>query len=41
MSISIVINQMIQLCLIILLGYLLFKVKIMDEAFNQKLTKLI
>lgn len=41
MDIGILANQLIQLFIIICLGYLLYKVKIFDVTVNQKLTKLL
>jgi len=41
MDITIVLNQMIQLFLIISLGYLLRKINCIDDLFNEKLSKLV
>lgn len=41
MDISVLINQMITLFLMMFLGYILYKVHIMTDAFNQQVTKLI
>jgi hypothetical protein len=41
MDIQVVLNQMIQLFLILGLGYFLFKINILDEDFNKKLNRLI
>ncbi len=41
MEIEIVLHQMVQLFIMMALGYLLYKVRLMDEAFNKKLTKLL
>lgn len=40
MSISIILNQMIQLLLIMLLGFILAKTQLMTEGFNKKFTKI-
>ncbi len=41
MNIAVIINQLIQLFLLILLGYLLYKAGLFDRSSNQKLTKLV
>ena len=41
MDIQIIVLQMIQLFLVIALGYLLLKIKILDVDFNQRLTTLL
>ncbi len=41
MDISVIINIMIELFIMIFIGYILFKVKLFDKNFNQKITKLI
>lgn len=41
MNISIIIQQLIILFCIMLLGYILYKVKIMTDEFNKQLTKLL
>lgn len=41
MDISVLINQMITLFLMMLLGYILYKIHIMNDTFNQQVTKLI
>ncbi len=41
MDINILINQMAGLFVIMFLGYLLYKIKIVDDAFSKGLTKLI
>ena len=41
MDISVIVNQLIELFLIICLGYFLFKVNIMNKEFIKKLTTLI
>lgn len=41
MDINVLVNQLIQLFIIICLGYLMHKVKIIDSNFNQKGSKLI
>lgn len=41
MNITLIVNQLIVLFLLICLGYILFKVNIMTEDFNKKLTTLI
>lgn len=41
MNITVIINQLIQLFGLIILGYLLFKVDLIDRASNQKLSKLV
>ncbi|QAA32529.1 AEC family transporter [Clostridium manihotivorum] len=41
MNINVVINQMVQLFLILGLGYFLNKIKIFDDILNQKLNKLL
>ncbi len=41
MEIEIVLHQMVQLFVIIALGYVLYKAKLMDRDFNGKLTKLL
>lgn len=41
MDINVLMNQLIQLFLIICLGYLMYKLKIIDSNFNQKGSKLI
>lgn len=41
MDIQVVINQMVQLFLVIGLGYFLMKVNILDDAFNKKLNSLL
>lgn len=41
MNISVIVNQLIQLSLLILLGYLLYKTGLIDRPSNQKLSKLV
>ena len=41
MSVSVVINQMIILFLLMGLGYLLFKLRIMNRDFNKRITKIL
>lgn len=41
MDIQVIINSMLELFIMILIGYLLFKLGVFDKNFNQKLTKLI
>lgn len=41
MDISVIVNQLIELFLIICLGYVLFKANIMNEEFNKKLTTML
>ena len=41
MDIQVIINSMIELFIMIFIGYLLFKLGVFDKNFNQKLTKLI
>ncbi len=41
MEIEVILHQMIQLFIIMGLGYLLYKVKIIDEGFNKKLTRFV
>lgn len=41
MDIQVVINQMIQLFMVIGLGYLLMKIHVLDEGFNKKLNTLL
>ena len=41
MDIQVILNQMIQLFLIMSVGYILYKIKILDVDFNKKLTKLL
>ena len=41
MEIQVIINIMAELFIMIVIGYLLFKVGVFDKNFNQKLTKLI
>ena len=41
MDVTVVLFQMIQLFLILGLGYFLYKIKILDADFNQKLTRLL
>ncbi len=41
MDIGILINQLIQLFIVICMGYLLYKINIFNEEVNQKLTKLL
>lgn len=41
MSINIIINQMIQLFLVIFLGFILYKFELLNDNFNKNLTKLI
>lgn len=41
MDVTVVLFQMIQLFLVLGLGYLLFKIHILDEDFNKKLTRLL
>ena len=41
MNIGLILHQMVQLAAMIGFGYLLYKIKLMDEDFNQKLTKLL
>lgn len=41
MDIQVVINQMVQLFMVIGLGYFLMKINIMEETFNRKLNSLI
>lgn len=41
MDISVLINQMITLFLMMFLGFILYKVQIMTDAFNQQVTRLI
>jgi hypothetical protein len=41
MDISVILHQMIQLAIVMALGYLLFKVKLMDADLNRKLSKLL
>ena len=41
MDITVIINQLIQLFLLILLGYFLCRISLIDREMNQKLTKLV
>ena len=41
MDITILINQMAGLFLVMFLGYLLYKIKLVDDNFSKGLTKLI
>ena len=41
MDIKVIVLQMIQLFLVIALGYLLLKIKILDVDFNKRLTTLL
>ncbi len=41
MEIDVILHQMIQLFMMMGLGYLLYKVKIIDEVFNKKLTRFV
>lgn len=41
MEISVLINQLIQLFILMGVGYLLYKIKIMDTDFNKKLTNFV
>lgn len=41
MDVTVVLFQMIQLFLVLGLGYFLYKIKILDEDFNKKLTRLL
>lgn len=41
MDIMVILYQMIQLFLIMMIGYVLYKIKILDVDFNKKLTKLL
>lgn len=41
MEIEIILHQMLQLFIIMLLGYVLYKVKLIDHDFIKKLTKLL
>ena len=41
MDINVILNVMMELFIIIVIGYFLFKTGIFDKNFNQKLTKLI
>lgn len=41
MNISVIVNQLIQLFLLILLGYFLYKTGLIDRPSNQKLSKLV
>lgn len=41
MDIKVILMQMIQLFMVMALGYLLYKIKILDDDFNKKLTSLL
>ena len=41
MDIKVILMQMIQLFMVMALGYLLYKIKILDNDFNKKLTSLL